>query len=102
MAMITVKGQFINMFQANSSTDRESGEIRPGAKKIQIIGKMPLESGESQMALRDFSCKEPDVFKAFQGKWIEFAIGMMATERGDVILYIPKGAKPIEIDQKTA
>lgn len=101
MAMIEIKGQIVNIFKANDGVDRETGAIRPGKTKIQIMGKMPLQSGESQLQMHDLSCNEPELFKAFQGKWVAFAIGIMSA--GDnTILYIPKGAKPVEIDQKAA
>lgn len=101
MAMIEMKGQIVNIYKANDSVNRETGEKRPGATKLQIMGKMPLESGESQLQMHDLSCREPDIFKPLQGKWVSFPIGIMSS--GDnTILYIPKGAKPVEIDAKAA
>lgn len=101
MAMIIMKGQIVNIFKANDGVDRETGAVRPGKHKIQIMGKMPLISGESQLQMHDMSVPEVDAFKAFQGKWIEIPLGIMSS--GDnTIFYIPKGAKPVEIDPKNA
>lgn len=101
MAMIVMQGQIINMFKSNDGVDRETGAVRPGKFKIQIMGKMPLMSGESQLQMHDLSCPEPEVFKPFQNKWIQCPLGIMSS--GDsTILYIPKGSKPIEIDSKNA
>lgn len=101
MAMITMKGQIVNVFKANDSKDRETGEIRTGKHKVQIMGKMPLESGEPQFQMHDMSIPELETFKPFQGKWVEVALGIMSS--GDnTIFYIPRGAKPVEIDPKAA
>ena len=101
MAMIEMKGQIINIYKANDSLNRETGERRIGAIKLQIMGKMPLESGESQLQMHDLSCREPDSFKPYANKWVSFPIGIMSSEN-NTILYIPKGAKPVEIDPKAA
>lgn len=101
MAMITMKGQIVNVFKANDSRDRETGEIRQGKHKIQIMGKLPLESGDFQLAMHDMSIPELETFKPFQGKWVEVALGIMSS--GDnTIFYIPRGSKPVEIDAKSA
>jgi hypothetical protein len=92
-SMITMQGRVINVFQANPRTDRETGVITPGKHKIQVMGNMPMQSGENRFEMHDLTVHELEAFKPFVGKEVRFALGIMSS--GDqTILYIPKGTTP--------
>ncbi|WP_139306168.1 hypothetical protein [Methylomonas sp. LWB] len=93
MSMITMQGKLINTYQANSRVDQATGLVTQGKHKIQIMGHMPMESGESRLEMHDLTCNDLETFKPLQGKTIRFALGIMSS--GDnTILFIPRGTKP--------
>lgn len=93
MSMITMEGKLINTFKANNRTDTATGVVTEGKHKVQIMGHMPMESGESRLEMHDLTCNDIAAFKAFAGKTIRFPLGIMFSEN-NTILYIPRGAKP--------
>lgn len=93
MSMITMEGKLINTFQANSRTDTATGVVTPGKMKIQIMGQMPMESGENRLEMHDLSCNDISAFKPLVGKTIRFALGIMSSDN-NTILFIPRGSKP--------
>lgn len=102
MAMITMEGRLINTYKANSRIDKETGKVIEGKEKIQIMGQMPMESGEFRNEMHDLTCHDLNAFKQYQGKTIRFALGIMSA--GDnTILFLPKGTKPeLVSESKTA
>lgn len=93
MSMITMQGKLINTFQANSRVNRETGAVEAGKHKIQVMGQMPMESGETRLEMHDLTCNDLNSFKPLVGKTIRFALGIMSS--GDnTILYIPRGTLP--------
>jgi hypothetical protein len=49
MSMLTLNGIVQNVFTQPSSTDRETGEIRPESTKAQILAENIQENGEKRL-----------------------------------------------------
>lgn len=97
MSMVTMTGRLVNTFKANDGKDPETGAIREGKDKIQVMGAMPMESGEARMQLIDLTCNELPLFKPLQGKNISFPVSATAMG-GNLYWFIPKGSKPVSIE----
>jgi len=93
MSLLTMQGQFINAYKANDYTNKDTGETTIGTNKVQIMGRVPVASGEGKAELITLSCHDIASFKPLAGKQISFAVGVMASGK-DVIYFIPKGTKP--------
>lgn len=98
MSLLTMEGQFINAYKANDYTNKETGETTIGANKVQIMGQVPVASGEDKAELITLSCHDIAAFKPLAGKKIKFAVGVMASGK-DVIYFIPKGTKPVVVSE---
>jgi hypothetical protein len=101
MGMITMQGQLVNTYKANNRTDRDTGVITEGKMKIQVMGHNPMESGDKRLEMHDLTCNDIAAFKPFTGKYIRFELGIMSSEN-NTILYIPRGAQPVEIKAEEA
>jgi hypothetical protein len=99
MSLLTMEGQFINAYKANDYINKETGETTVGANKVQIMGQVPVASGEGKAELITLSCHDIAAFKLYSGKRIKFAVGVMASGK-DIIYFIPKGTKPEQVNEK--
>jgi len=88
--MLLMTGQLLNVFKTPKGTNGEGKEFG-GQHKIQVLGAVSLPNGETQNKLVDLTCHDVE---AHQGKSVTFPVGVMAQGKGQVIYYIPKGAKP--------
>jgi hypothetical protein len=95
--MLLMTGQLLNVFKTVKNTNAEGKEYG-GQHKIQVLGAVSLPNGETQNKLVDLTCHDVAAFEAHQGKSVTFPVGVMAQGKGQVIYYIPKGAKPELVD----
>jgi hypothetical protein len=93
---LVLQGKIINTFKSNSGKDPETGAIREGKDKIQVMSSMPMESGENRLELIDLSCNDLAAFKPFLNKNVSFPVGVTAMG-GNAYLYVPKGSVPTEL-----
>jgi len=90
--MLTMTGQLLNVFKTTQGVNKEGKEFG-GQHKIQVLGAVTLQNGETQNKLVDLTYHDVNVFERHIGKQITFPIGVMASA-GNVIYYIPKGGSP--------
>ena len=45
MSMFTVTGEVRNVFYQPGATDKQTGEVKPGSDKVQILGTLPVQGG---------------------------------------------------------
>jgi hypothetical protein len=98
--MITLFGQVLKVFKSADRTDRETGEVQPGAFRVQIMGEMVLPNGESRFEVQTLKTEEPSRFNGMIGKTIMVPVGVMATETRQIIFYMQKGAEIREVGSK--
>lgn len=92
-SMLMMTGQLLNVFKTPQGVNKE-GKDFGGQHKIQILGAVTLQNGETQNKLVDLTCHDVTAFERMLGQQIAFPVGVMATG-GNVVYYIPKGGHPM-------
>jgi hypothetical protein len=98
MSMFNITGQVVNTFEAPARVDKDTGKVETEAKsKVQLLGDMPVPGGQSRMELVTLTCEDQAEFEALRGRTISVPLGIFAPAKGQVIYFIPKGSKPVEV-----
>ena len=99
MSMFNITGQVINTFEAPARSNKETGVEQEAKPKVQLLGDMPVPGGNGQtrMELVTLTCEDQSVYEALRGRTISVALGIFAPAKGQIIYFIPKGAKPVEV-----
>jgi hypothetical protein len=95
MSMFTVTGKVLNVYQREKA-DKDSGEVEK-QPRVQLLGDMPVPGGDTRFEMVDLKCESQADFKALLGKTVTVALGIFAPGRGQIVYFIPKGARPIEV-----
>lgn len=99
MSMFTVKGQLLGIYKTRP-TDRETGE-QTEKDKVQLLGEIPVPEGDgTRRGLIDLTVQDVRPYKALEGKEIEVAVGFFSPAKGNVITFVPKGARPRLVSAK--
>lgn len=97
MSMFTVTGRVMNVFDQPGRLDKETGEIGPVLAKVQILGDMPMENGQTRLDMVTLTAPNKKTYDDLKGKTICLALGFFAPSKGTIIYFIPKGAKPAAV-----
>lgn len=92
-SMFTLTGQIVNVFQAPKGVSRKTGEEYGGQDKVQIMGEIPLENGQSRMDLVTLTTDQGEQLKKYEGRQITVPVSFYAPSRGVVSYFIPKGCQ---------
>jgi len=95
MSMFTVSGKVINVFDQPGKVDKETGEVGEITPRLQLLGNMPMPNGEMRMDMITVKVENKEVYKPLSGKDIRLPIGVFAPSKGQIVYYVPKGAKPV-------
>ena len=95
--MFKIIGQVVNVFTQDGGIDKDGKEYNE-SYKVQLMGEMPLPNGDSKMDLVDLKVDSLTGWNEMQGKKISIDIGEFAAQKGKIIHYVRKGARP-EITQ---
>jgi hypothetical protein len=93
-SMFTVSGQVVNTFVQPGQVDKETGVIGKASSKVQIMGEMPVQGGDSRFDLVTLSVENLKTYTDLQGKKIRVSLGFFAPAKGNIVYFIPKGALP--------
>jgi hypothetical protein len=102
MSMFTINGLVTKVFTQPGRTDDKTGEVSEPKHKVQVLGEMPTQSGESRMELVTLTCEDRRVYESLQGKQVSLPMGVFCPSKGQVIYYIPKGGKPTLLGEAPA
>jgi hypothetical protein len=91
MSMLTLQGQLINIFE--SPKGEKDGKEFGGQDKVQILGEVVLQNGESRNDLVTLTTHDKNLFKDLQGKTVSVPVGVFASGKS-LAYYIPKGSAP--------
>jgi hypothetical protein len=91
--MLMMTGQLLNVFKTPQGVNKE-GKDFGGQHKIQILGAVTLQNGETQNKLVDLTCHDVSSFEKLLGQQIRFPVGVMPSG-GNVVYYIPRGGQPM-------
>lgn len=91
MSMLTLSGQLINIFESPKGVkdDKEYG----GQDKIQILGEVVLQNGESRNDLITLTTHDKGLFVDLKGQIIRVPVSVFANGKS-ITYFIPKGSKP--------
>jgi len=89
--MFTMTGQVINVYVTPKGLNRKTQEEFGGDDKVQIMGDIPLDNGQSKKELVEIRTTEPNTFQKLIGKPVSLPISFYAPAKGSVIYFLPKG-----------
>lgn len=97
MSMFQVTGQVLHVFQDPDRTDKQTGEVTKGRPKVQILGELPLENGQTRHDMITLSVDRKADYEPLVGSRISVPLGMFSPAKGQIAYFIPKGGKPVTI-----
>ncbi len=93
MSMFSVTGQIMNVFTPPDRTDKETGVTEKSKPKVQLLGVLPLQNGETQFDMITLSVEDKAAFEKLKGKKVRLPLGVFAS-KNSIIYFIPKGSLP--------
>lgn len=91
MAMLTLNGTLINIYEVPETTDKKTGEIIPACARLQIQGENTLQNGQKRMELHSLKVPNATPYTPLLNKPIRVPVGVFASGHG-VIFYALKNA----------
>lgn len=92
-AMLTLFGRVVNVFVQPGGTSKKTGEVFEPRDKVQLLGEIPLPTGDHRLDLVTLSVEDATEYKRMVGKAIRVPVGVFAAGRS-VTYFIPRGGKP--------
>ena len=96
MAMLTLNGQVINVFNQPSYTDKKTGEVTPAKHRVQIMAENMLQNGQNRMELVNLTVEDPVPYQTLQGRTVRVPVGAFA-QSNSITFYALKGHIPEEV-----
>lgn len=93
-SMFTVTGQVLKTFVQAGQLDKETGETSKPSIKVQIMGEMPVQGGDTKLDLISLTVEDQKIYDALKGKKIRVPLGFFAPQKGNIVYFIPKGSQP--------
>lgn len=90
MAMLTLNGTLVNLFDIPAKTDKKTGEMYPAAVRLQIQAENTLQNGQKRLELIDIKVGKADPYQKLLGQPIRLPVGVFATGAGGLIFYALK------------
>jgi hypothetical protein len=94
MSMFTVTGKVVHVFDQEGSINRETGEKGDDTVRLQMMGEMPVQGGASRFEMITVKVDNKKRYEDLKDKNIRLAVGAFSPQKGQIIYFIPKGAKP--------
>lgn len=93
MAMLTLNGQVINVFDSPAYTDKKTGEVAPAKHRVQIMAENTMQNGQQRMKLVNLTVDDPSPYRALQGRAVRVPVGAFANG-GAIQYYALKAHQP--------
>ena len=94
MAMLTLNGLVQNVYTQPSSTDRETGEVRPATLRAQILCENVMESGEKKLEMVTLKV-HTEAFRNLVGQKIRVPVGAFVANGGIMFYALRNEAQPL-------
>jgi len=94
LSMFTVTGQVLKTFTQLGQVDKETGEAGKSSVKVQIMGEMPVQGGESRFDMITLTVENQKTYTDLVGKRVRVPLGFFSPQKGNIVYFIPKGAIP--------
>jgi hypothetical protein len=75
MAMLTLNGTVMNVFDTPEKKDQKTGEIIPASTRVQLHAENMLENGQKRMELVTLKVTQGDKYKQLIGKPVRVPVG---------------------------
>ena len=93
MAMLTLNGQVLNVFDQPAYTDKKTGEVQPPKHRVQIMAENMLQNGQNRMELVNLTVDDPAPYQTLQGRSVRVPVGAFANG-SSIQFYALKAHKP--------
>lgn len=94
ISMFTVTGRVLKTFIQQGQLDKETGVMGKPSVKVQIMGEMPVQGGESKLDLITLTVENQKTYDDLKNKQIRVPLGFFAPSKGSIVYFIPKGSTP--------
>lgn len=94
LSMFTVTGQVLKTYTQPGQVDKITGEIGKSSLKVQIMGELPVQGGDSRLDLITLTIENEKTYSTLHGKRVRVPLGFFAPQKGNIVYFIPKGAVP--------
>lgn len=91
LPMLIMNGRVVNVFKAPDFTDKETGETKPGAHKVQLLVNMIQRNSEIKVEMVNLSTDMPDWFTTRSGQMVQVPVGAFPNGK-DIVFYVNKAA----------
>lgn len=89
--MLQMNGKVMHVFQAPDYTIKETGEIKVGSHKVQLLVNILQKNGQYKVDVVSLSTDTPEFFNARMGQDVSLPVGAFPSGR-DVQFYVLKSA----------
>lgn len=93
-SMFTVTGKVLKTFIQPGQLDKETGEMGKSSIKVQLMGEMPVQGGDSRLDLINLTIEDQKTYNELSGKMIRLPLGFFAPQKGNIVYFVPKGSVP--------
>lgn len=100
MSMFTVTGEVRSVFYQPGPVDPETGKLKPGTNKVQVLGEIPVNGGGSKEDLITLSIPDGINFEPLKKRFVRFPLGFFSPAKGSILYFIPKGSNVEILDDK--
>lgn len=90
--MLQMNGQVIHVFVSPKGVSKKTGDEYGGDDKVQIMGNIPMDNGQSRKELVTLKTEEGKTFEGMIGQEVSFPVSTYSVGKA-VGYYIPKGHK---------
>lgn len=94
ISMFTVTGQVLKTFVQPGQANKETGEIGKSSIKVQIMGEMPVQGGDTRLEMINLTIEDQKTYEDVKTKHVRVPLGFFAPQKGNIVYFIPKGSKP--------
>lgn len=86
MAMLTLNGTVLNVFDTPASTDKKTGEVRAASTRVQIQAENTLENGQRRFDMVTLKVQDGETYKKLVGKPVRVPVGAFVAN-GAIMYY---------------
>jgi len=94
LSMFAVTGRVLKTFVQQGGLDKDTGKPFEDSFKVQIMGELPLQGGQSRFDVITLTVEDRQVFDSLENKTIRLPLGFFSPAKGQIVYFIPKGSSP--------
>ena len=99
--MLQITGQVVNVFTLDAGKDKEGKEFAE-RYKVQLMGNVALPNGGAKFDLMDLTVESLSDWEGLADKTVSIDVGAFAPEKGSIVYFVRRGAKPRQVNQVIA